>query len=84
MNELYFLGMNIVEEVKSMAEATMLMCTYGMEENELRAYKLGVQNVLSALDAMVYDSEFPVINMNGMDIPTEFSIDELEEFYRNV
>ena len=84
MNELYFLGMNIVEEVKSMAEATMLMCTYGMEENELRAYKLGVQNVLSALDAMVYDSELPVINMNGMDIPTEFSIDELEEFYRNV
>ena len=84
MNELYFLGMNIVEEVKSMAEATMLMCTYGMEENELRAYKLGVQNVLSALDTMVYDSELPVINMNGMDIPTEFSIDELEEFYRNV
>ena len=84
MNELYFLGMDIVEEVKSMAEATMLMCTYGMSENELKAYKLGVQNVLSALDAMVYDSELPVINMNGMEIPTEFSIDEVEAFYRNV
>ena len=84
MNELYFLGMDIVEEVKSMVNATMFVCTDGMEENELRAYKMGVKNVLSALDTMVYDSELPVININGMDIPTEFSIDEVEAFYRNV
>lgn len=84
MNELYFLGMDIVEEVKNMVEATMLMCTYGMSESELRAYKLGVQNVMSALDAAIYDSELPVINMNGMCVPTEFSMEEVEEFYHEV
>ena len=83
MNELYFLGMDIVEEVKSMVETTMLACTYGMNENELKAYKLGVQNVLSALDATVYDSELPILNINGMDIPTELSIEEAEEFYND-
>ena len=81
MNELYFLGMDIVEEVKSMVDATTLACTYGMTENELKAYKLGVKNVLSALDATVYDSELPVININGMEMPTELSVDELEEFF---
>ena len=83
MNELYFLGMDIVEEVKSMAEATMLMCTYGMTEEELKAYKLGVKNVLSALDVTVYDSDLPVININGMSVPTELSIEEVEDFFRN-
>ena len=81
MNELYFLGMDIVEEVKSMVDATTLACTYGMTENELKAYKLGVQNVLSALDTTIYDNELTVVNINGMDMPTELSIDELEEFF---
>lgn len=84
MNELYFLGMDIVEEVKSMVNATMFLCTDGMEENELRAYKMGVKNVLSALDAIVYDAELPVVNINGMDIPTEFSIEELEDFFNGI
>lgn len=81
MNELYFLGMDIVEEVKSMVDATTLACTYGMTENELKAYKLGAQNVLSALDAAIYDNELVVININGMEMPTELSVDELEEFF---
>jgi hypothetical protein len=84
MNELYFIGMDIVEEVKSMVEATMLTCTYGMTENELKAYKLGVQNVLSALDTTIYDNELTVVNINGMEMPTELSVDELEEFFSEV
>ena len=81
MNELYFIGMDIIEEVKSMVDATILACTYGMTENELKAYKLGVQNVLSALDTAIYDNELTVVNINGMEMPTELSVDELEEFF---
>ena len=84
MNELYFLGMDIVEEVKNLANITMTVCTDGMTENELHAYKLGVQNVLSALYATVCDTDLIVANINGMDIPTELSVDELEEFFREV
>ena len=81
MNTLYFIGMDIVEEVKSMVDATTLACTYGMTENELKAYQLGVQNVLSALDATIYDNELVVVNINSMEVPTELSVDELEEFF---
>ena len=84
MNELYFLGMDIVEEVKSMSDAIALACTYGMTDEELKAYKLGMQNVFSVLDTTVYDTELPVVNINGMEIPTELSIDELEEFFKDV
>jgi len=84
MNELYFLGMDIVEEVKSMVNVTMLACTNGMTENELNAYKLGVQNVLSALDTAIYDTDLIAVNINGMDIPTELSVDELEEFFSGI
>ena len=84
MDELYFLGVDIVEEVKSMVDVTMLACTDGMTENELNAYKLGVQNVLSTLDTTVYNTDLIVVNINGIETPTELSIDELEEFFSGI
>ena len=84
MSELYFLGMDIIEEVKHMVDATELACTEGMTESELNAYRLGVQNVLAALDTTVCDTDLIVANINGMDIPTELSVDELEEFFDGI
>ena len=84
MNELYFLGMDIIEEVKSMVDVVTLTCTNGMTENELKAYELGVKNMLSVLDTTIYDTDLPVVNINGMDTPTELSIDELEHFFSEI
>lgn len=83
MNELYFLAIDVVEEVTSVINVVEMTCTNGMTESELKAYKLGVSNVISALKATVEDEEIPVINISGMDIPTELSIDELEEYYNS-
>lgn len=84
MNEVYFLGVDIVEEVKSMVDVITLTCTNGMTENELKAYELGIKNMLSVLDATIYDTDLPVVNINGMDTPTELSIDELEHFFSEI
>jgi hypothetical protein len=81
MNELYFLGMDIVEETKTLANLTTITCTDGMTESELAAYKLGIENALSAMKAVLQDNEVPVINVDGMEIPTELSIDDLEQYH---
>ena len=81
MNEVYFLGMDIVEEVKNMIKLSTVLCTDGMAENELKAYQMGVENTLSALDAVIRENDIPVVDMSGMEIPTELSVDELENYY---
>jgi hypothetical protein len=82
MNELYFLGMDIAKEAKAIADSTTIVCTNGMTESELKAYKLGVANTISALKAVIgNEDDMAVINMEGMEIPTELSLNEVEEFF---
>ena len=81
MNELYFLCMDIVEETKSIADLSEVICTDDMTESEFAAYKLGVENTISALKATIRENNIPVVDISGMDIPTELSIDEVENYY---
>ena len=63
MYELYFLGMDIVEETKNLVKFTEEMCTEGMTDSELKAYKLGIENVLLALKSVVEtEHNTPVVN----------------------
>ena len=83
MDELFFVGTDIVKETKHLVDCTTITCTGGMAENELDAYRLGIKNTLEALKGVLYvdtSNEF-VININGMDIPTEFTIDDLETYF---
>jgi len=84
MNELYFLGMDIVEEVKTLVNFTTMTCTDGMTESELMAYKLGIENTISALRVALEDDDMAVVNINGIEVPTELSIDEVENYYSNL
>lgn len=81
MNELYFVGMDIVEETKTLVDFTVLTCTDGMTDNELRAYNLGIKNTISALNAVLTNDRMPAINIPGLDIQTELYIDEVEEYF---
>ena len=80
MNELYFVGMDILEETKTLVDFTTITCTDGMTDSELKAYQLGIKNTISALKTVLTDDEMMVINIPGLDIQTEFSIDEVEEY----
>jgi hypothetical protein len=81
MNELYFLGMDIVEETKTLVNFTTITCTNGMTDSELKAYKLGIDNTISALKATIEAGNMAVVNIQGFDVPTELSVDEVEEYY---
>lgn len=82
MNELYFLGMDIVEETKTLVNFSSILSTDGMTDSELKAYKMGIENTLSALQGMLQNNDdMAVINIDGLEIPTEISADELEEYY---
>lgn len=83
MNELYFMAMDIVEELKSMMNFTIATVTEGMTESEFAAYNSGVKNTISALQALLED-DFPVINICNMEVPTELTVDELEEYYESL
>ena len=81
MNELFFTGMDILEEIKNMINFTTITCTNGMTDGELSAYRLGIKNTLSALQSVLDCNDTPVVNIEGIEIPTELSVDELEEFF---
>lgn len=80
MNELYFLGMDIVEEVKNILNISEILCTNGMTDVELAAYKMGIANALSALESVIEEDGMPVVNMKGMEVPTELTVDDLETY----
>lgn len=80
MNELYFLGMDIADETKALVEFSTITCTDGMTDVELGAYKMGIANTLSALKA-VLDDDAIVVNIAGMEIATELSVYDLENYY---
>lgn len=85
MNELYFIGMDIVEETKYIANFTDAVITTGMSENELKAYRLGVSNMLSALKTVLEndDDNAYVLHIHGLDTLTEFTLDEVETYLNN-
>lgn len=81
MNELYFLGMDIVEETRNISKFSEIICTDGMTESELKAYRMGIENTLSALKtSLETESNIVVVNIEGLDAPTELTVDELQEY----
>jgi hypothetical protein len=85
MKELYFVGMDIIEETKMLVDFTTSICADGMNENELKAYKMGVANTLSALKEVLAsaDGNF-VVNINGMEMQEEFDITDLEHYLLSI
>lgn len=85
MHELYFLGMDIVDETRTISKLSTIICTDGMTESELKAYELGIENALSALKSVIAtDSAMAVVNIEGLDVPTELDFDELQEYYATI
>ena len=84
MNELYFLGMDIVVETTNIVDLTKMVCTNGMNDNEVKAYNLGISNVISALKSVLKEDSMMIVNIDGLDIPTELTVDELEKYASNM
>ena len=83
MNELYFLGIDVAEEVQKFSDITTITCTNGMTDSELSAYKLGVINTIAAMKAVLQNDDMAIINIEGLDVPTELSIYEVETYCKS-
>ena len=49
-----------------------------------RKVENSIKNTISALKSVLSDNNLSVININGLEIPTVLSIDELEEYYNSI
>ena len=85
MNDVYFIGMDIVEETKILMDFTGSISTNNMTDNEVAAYMMGVKNTLSALKSVLEteNSEF-VVNIPGLEIQEEFDFADLEHYIKSV
>lgn len=84
MNELYFLGTDVVVEVKDLMKFTTITATDGMAENELKAYNLGIDHTITALKAVLNGEGLPVVHITGLEVPTELSIEEVAECFEDM
>lgn len=79
MNELYFLGTDIIVEVKDLMRLMTVTMTDDMNENELKAYRLGIDHTIDALKSVLDENGLPVVNIGGLEVPTELSVEEVAE-----
>ena len=82
MSELLFIAMNIADETRHILEMYEKDITDGMNDNEIKAYYLGINNTIAAMKAgMNTENENElIINMECMEMPTEFCLDDLETY----
>ena len=86
MDELFFVCEDVVKETKTIINAATPNCTRGMTDSELQAYNLGITNTLSVLKSVIFtdcENEF-VLHINGFEIPTEFTHDDLIRYLNNL
>lgn len=81
MDELIFTGVDIPEKVKEINTQVTSRVVSVMEENEARAYKLGVMNTLSVLRGLVDSDCTAVVHIPDLEDEVEFTFDELERFW---
>ena len=86
MDELFFVCEDVVKETNKIINAATPDCTRGMTDSELQAYNLGITNTLSVLKGVIFTdcvNEF-VLNINGVETPTEFTHDDLIRYLDNL
>ena len=77
LRDLLFTGMDVVNETHKLLGQNNL--TNGMTESELAAYTMGVNNALSAVEALFESDKHLVFHIKGYDVIEEFDLDELIE-----
>lgn len=76
LRDLLFTGMNIPNETHKLL--SRFTVTDGMTEGELKAYEMGVENTIRAMQALINIDQI-VFHLEGNDCIEEFDIDDLIE-----
>jgi hypothetical protein len=80
LQDVLLTGMDIPRETRHLLATINVSATNGMTANEYKAYKMGVENTLSATKALLDQDEHIVFHIKDNDCMEEFDLDELIEF----
>lgn len=81
MNELIFIGTPIEKETRAILdEVTEQVCT-GMTDSEKKAYEMGVENTLRAMETLLECDDEPKLYMPNLEISTEMTLEEVKEYF---
>ena len=78
LRDLLFTGMDIPRQARKIING-FVNITEHMNEDELRAYEMGVRNALNVVKMLVRDDEHIVFHVQDYDVVEEFDLDELIE-----
>ncbi len=77
LTELFVMGGNIPEDVNSIVNSHD--CTNGMTDSEHKAYKMGIENTLGVLKALLEQTPYVMVHTTNPDYCCELDIDEFVE-----
>lgn len=80
LRDILFTGMDISKEVRHLLHTVEASTVNGMTASEHKAYKMGIENTLSAMKALLDQDEHIVFHLKDHDCMEEFDLDELIEF----
>ena len=76
LRDILLTGMDIPNETRKLL--SRFTVTDGMTESELKAYKMGVENTIRAMQALINLDQI-VFHLEGNDCIEEFDLDDLIE-----
>lgn len=76
LRDILLTGMDIPNETRKLL--SRFTVTDGMTENELKAYKMGVENTIRAMQALINIDQI-VFHLEGHNCMEEFDLDDLIE-----
>ncbi len=78
LEDLNFVGMDVIKEAKEVLNANDAKITNGMTDSEKKGYLHGVKNALSVLNSIFNDEDI-VVHIAGLENQEEFDVKELYE-----
>lgn len=80
LRDVLLTGMDVPKEVRHLLHIVEASTINGMTASEYKAYKMGVENALSATKSLLDADEHIVFHLKNHDCMEEFDLDELIEF----
>lgn len=79
--KMIFTGMDVCKELSKTLNDVKVPCCMGMSDSEKKAYQLGIDNCLSLLKSLFDDDSTVVVNVDNLEIPEEFMVEDLEAIF---
>ena len=81
MDELLFVGVPIEKEVLALLDKVTEQVCNGMTDSEKKAYDMGITNTILVMTSLLECDDEPKLYMPHLEISTEMTLDEVEEYF---